>query len=249
MEALLKFSHTAQAGGANLVCFPECFLQGYLFDEGEAADLALALDSDPFARVLERLAHLDPVIVLGLIEKQGGHLFNTAVVVRHGIVLGAYRKMHLLPGESVFEEGGEYPVFEVDGVPFGINVCNDLNFPESARAVADQGAVFLVCPCNNMMGRANAERWKHRHNEIRARRAVETGLWLISSDVTGKRGDRISYGPTAVIAPDGSIVDQARLQKEGIIYHDFELPMDPIRLSVDRGACSSGSGVTSNGTG
>lgn len=242
VEILLRLASDAHAGGADLVCFPECFLQGYLFDDGEAADLALALDSDEFARVLGQMVSLDPTVVFGLIEKKRGCLFNTAVVVRHGMVLGAYRKMHLLPGECVFEAGGEIPVFEVGGVPFGINICNDLNFPDSARAVADRGAVFMLCPCNNMMGRANAERWKHRHNEIRSRRAIETGLWLISSDVTGECGDRVSYGPTAVIAPDGSVVVQARLQSEGIIYHEFE---DTLCRPVEPGTCASGSGATS----
>lgn len=249
MEMILRLCMDAQTVGADLICFPECYLQGYLFDHGEAADLALDLDSDEFARLLDRLAHLEPAVVLGLIEMNGGSLFNSAVVVRHGEILGAYRKMKLLPGESVFKEGGGYPTFEVGGVPFGINICNDLNFPEGARAVADQGARLLVCPCNNMMNRANAERWKYRHNEIRARRAAETGLWLISSDVTGEHDDRLSYGPTAVIAPDGAIVDQACLQKEGIIYHELELPKNPVRESGAPDTCSREPVVSTKGTG
>jgi len=245
VKNLLRLASDAQAGGADLICFPECFLQGYLFDEGEAVDLALTLDSDEFARVLERMTDLDPTIVFGLIEKKGGRRFNTAVAVRHGIVLGAYRKMNLLPGEDAFEAGGEVPVFEVGGIRFGINICNDLNFPKCARAVADRGAVLLLCPCNNMMGRANAERWKFRHNEIRSRRAIETGLWLISSDVTGEWGNRVSYGPTAVIAPDGSVVVQARLLREGIVYHEFKVARDPMCLPVEPGTCASDLGAPS----
>lgn len=221
VEILLSFAAKAQAGGADLVCFPECYLQGYLFDEGGAADLALDLESEEFAAILEKIAHLELTIVFGLIEKKGGQIFNTAAVVRHGRLLGCYRKMNLVSGERVFSVGNGYPVFEVDGVVFGINICNDLNFPESAKAVVDQKAKLLICPCNNMMGRANAERWEHRHNEIRSKRAVETNMWLISSDVTGTFGRRLAYGPTAIIAPDGSVLSQVRRLTEGLIFHDL----------------------------
>lgn len=223
-EILLSFTAQAHAQGADLICFPECYLQGYLFDEGEAADLALDLRSAEFAAVIKSLAHLDITIVFGLIEKKGERLHNTAVVVKQGHLLGSYRKMHLLHGESVFSAGDITPVFEVQGVVFGIAICNDLNFSESAKAVADQGASLLVCPCNNMMGLANAKQWEHRHNEIRTQRAIESELWLITSDVTGTFGDRVAYGPTAVITPDGSVIGQVPRLIEGIIYHDFALP-------------------------
>lgn len=220
-EVLLSFATEAQSEGADLVCFPECYLQGYLFDKGEAADLALDLESEEFAEVLNSLAYLDLTIVFGLIERSGELLHNTAVVVKQGRLLGAYRKMQLLPGESVFLPGDGYPVFEIQGVVFGINICNDLNFPESAQAVADQGASLLVCPCNNMMGLENAKRWEHRHNELRSPRAIESKLWLISSDVTGAFGERAAYGPTGVISPDGSVLKQVPRLTEGTIYHNF----------------------------
>lgn len=227
-EVLLSFATQAQSEGADLVCFPECYLQGYLFDKGEAVDLALDLESEEFAEVLNPLAHLDLTIVFGLIEKSGARFHNTAVVVKKGQLIGAYRKTHLLAGESVFSPGADYPIFEVQGVRFGINLCNDLNFPDSAKAVADQGATVLVCPCNNMMGLTNAKHWEPKHNEIRSQRASESKLWLVSSDVTGTFGNRAAYGPTAIIAPDGSILKQVPRLTEGIIYHDFSFE-PPIR--------------------
>ncbi len=99
-------------------------------------------------------------------------------------------------------------MFEVSGLRFGLNVCYDLRFPEGAAAVAAQGADLLVAPCNNMFSSVRAEQWKHVHNEIRAERAKETGLWLLSSDVTGARDGKVSYGPTALIDPNGDVADQ-----------------------------------------
>lgn len=212
----------AQAQGAELLVFPEGYLQGYLTDEPRARRHALNLSSPQFAAILVRLPTAGPTIVLGLIEEEHGHLFNTAVVLRHGKLVGRYRKTHLLAGETCFTPGTDTPAFEAGGVRFGINICYDTNFPGAAQAVADTGGALLVCPANNMMKRPTAEHWRDRHNPARADRCRETGLWLISSDVTGEREGRIAWGPTAVLNPEGEVVAQLPLDQPGLLV--FEMP-------------------------
>ncbi len=217
------FSEKAAAQGIQLLCFPECFLQGYLLVKEQALRHAIDLSSQAFKQLLERLPGTGPMLVIGLIEIQQGSLFNTAIVIDKGKLIGSYRKTHLLSGESIFNAGISYPIFEIDGLKFGINICYDTNFPEASHAIAVQGAHLILCPANNMMGYQKAEAYKSIHNAVRAERTKETGLWLISSDVTGKRTDRISYGPTAVIDPHGCVVAQVPLLEIGMISADIPL--------------------------
>lgn len=212
-----RYAHLAMDEGACLVCFPECYLQGYLTDEHAARRHAIDLHSAAFAAILSRLAGAKPTLVFGIIEVDSGRLFNTAVVVAGGHMVGRYRKTHLLAGESIFNPGAACPVFEAAGLTFGINICSDTRIAGSAAAVARQGAKLICCPANNMMRRDKAEKWKDRHNETRAQRAKETGLWLISSDVTGERDGRIALGPTAVIDPRGCVVAQVPLREVGMV--------------------------------
>lgn len=216
-----NYAERAWIADTSLVCFPECFLQGYLVQEELARRNAINLTSAVFSNMLRRLADAKPTLVFGMIEADAGSLFNTAVVVNRGRLVGKYRKMHLLPGESIFSPGTSCPVFEAGCLTFGINVCSDTQFPETAAAVVARGGHLIVCPANNMMRRENAEKWKHRHNEIRALRAKETGLWLVSSDVTGIRGDSIALGPTCVINPDGAVVAQVPLMEVGIVTSEI----------------------------
>src|SRR4051812_14880537 len=72
-----QYAIEATKKGADLVLFPECFLQGYLLEDGQARDNALNLKSAEFKLILKRLAHLEPVLVFGLIEIDKGKLFNT----------------------------------------------------------------------------------------------------------------------------------------------------------------------------
>ncbi|MFZ3008078.1 MAG: carbon-nitrogen hydrolase family protein [Phenylobacterium sp.] len=226
VDAALAYALTviaeATAQGAELLVFPEGYLQGYLTEEGAARRHALNLTSPPFAALLARLPATGPTIVLGLIEEEHGALFNTAAVLRDGKLVGRYRKTHLLPGEACFTPGTAAPAFEAGGVRFGINICYDTNFADTARAVAATGAALLVCPANNMMARPTAEHWRDRHNPARADRCRETGLWLISADVTGEREGRIAWGPTAVLNPQGEVVAQLPLDQPGLLV--FEVP-------------------------
>ncbi|MBM2619861.1 carbon-nitrogen hydrolase family protein [Actinoplanes sp. LDG1-06] len=188
-----------QAEGADLLVFPECFLQGY---RPEAAFVRRHAKELSDVRV-----PVTPTVVLGLIERRGNRYFNTAAVIAGGRVVGAYRKTFLTRGEKVFTAGDAYPVFPCAGVTFGVNICFDAQYPHAAAAVARQGATLLTLPAQNMMRRENAVHWQHRHNELRRRRIAETGLWLASADVTGERGPtHLGLGPTCVLNPAGEIV-------------------------------------------
>ncbi len=164
-------------------------------------------------------------MVVGLIEVANGRLFNTAIVVQRGALIGRYRKAHLLGAERVFDAGCDTPVFEIDGLRFGINICYDTNFPEAARTVAALGASLIVCPANNMLPRKSAEALKDAHNSVRAERCRETGLWLVSADVTGERDGSIAWGPTAVLNPAGEVVAQLPLGEPGLLI--FDIPRHP----------------------
>lgn len=216
-----RYAAEAQSQGIELLCFPECFLQGYLREGEQARRHALDLTSPAFAAVLERLARWKPALVFGLIEVQRGALFNTAVVVERGCLLGSYRKTHIHAGETLFQPGSSYPTFEVGRLRFGINICYDTQFAQAAAAVAAQGAQAMLCPCNNMLRRRVAEQWQDRHHQIRAERAKETRLWIISSDVTGERDDRVGLAPTSVIDPGGKQVARVPLRAVGMVVAEI----------------------------
>ncbi len=200
MACIEHFARQPDANTADLLLFPECFLQGYLVVPEHLERHAIALHSDTFASMRRRLARVRPTLVVGLIERDDGRYFNSAVVLAQGQILGTYRRTHLMPGESLFDPGDAYPIFDIGGVRFGINICSDTQFPDAAAAVAAQGAQLLLVPSQNMMRRQAAVQWKDRHHQIRTARARATGMWLVSADVTGERNDHhVGYGPTSII--------------------------------------------------
>lgn len=189
VACMLQFAKEAEEKKVDLLLFPECFLSGYILDRMYVANHAFDFESEQFTEILKQLAHIRPVLVFGVSEKKSGKYFNSAVVVNSGTIIGVYRKTHLIdPNETrIYTPGTEFPIFEIKGLKYGINICYDAQFSSAARAVAAQGAHLLLLPAQNMIRRETAEKWKYKHNEIRSERVKETGLWFISSDVTGTR--------------------------------------------------------------
>lgn len=217
------FAQQSESAHVDLLLFPECFLQGYLVEEEDLRRQALDLQSAAFASILQRLTRLRPTLVVGMIELRRGRYFNSAVVISSGRIVGVYRKTHLSAGESLFEPGGAFPVFELNGVTYGINICFDTNFADAAAPLAARGARLMLVPAQNMMKRGAAEEWKLLHNRIRAERVRETGMWLVSADVTGARDDlRVAYGPTSVMNPEAEIVAQVPLMATGMVFAEIE---------------------------
>ncbi len=222
VELIRSRAEQAHAAAADVILFPECFLQGYFTDPTNVERLAIGFDELAFAPVRQLSSQIDITFVIGLIERSPEGCHNSTAVLRGGELIACYRKRYLLQGESeAFQAGDDCPVVEVADRRVGFNICYDLQFSEAAALAATRDAEVLLCPCNNMLSRANAEAFKDQHNAIRAERCREAGLWLVSADVTGERDGRISYGPTAVLDPAGKTVEQLPLLTEGMLIADI----------------------------
>lgn len=218
---LIARAQEAFESDVDVLLFPEGYLQGYFTDAETVAKIAISTESLEFQQILALLTDMPVTVVFGFLEISEGVLYNSAAVMRAGRVSAVYRKNHLLPGEACFSRGDGYPVFSVDGITLGINICFDMQFPDAAMSVRDAGAQVILCPANNMIRRVNAEIWKDKHHELRVERARETGLWVVSADVTGERDGRIAYGPTSVINSRGEVVKQVPLMVSGFV--DIEI--------------------------
>lgn len=222
VAGLLDDLEWCDAHGIDLAVFPECFLQGYGLDRALLLQRGLELHGAGFAAVRSALAQVRATVVLGMVERQGEDLYNTAAVLGWGRLRGTYRKTH--PNERAFDVGTGFPVFGAAGWTFGINICNDANYPEAARRVADQGARVLAYPLNNMLPPDVAARWRERSPENLVRRAAENRCWVVSSDVVGYVDGWMSYGCTCIVDPGGNVVARVGEEQEGVAVHDLTWP-------------------------
>jgi len=142
---------TPDAERIDLVVLPELIVTGYRFrDRAELERLAEPIPG-PTTEAFGALARrLDLHLVIGLAERAGERVYNSAALVGPTGVVGRYRKVHLFADERrIFDAGSEpWPVFRVGDVPVGIMICFDWIYPEAARTLALHGAWVIAVPAN-----------------------------------------------------------------------------------------------------
>ena len=197
--------------GIAFLCCPEAILGGLADYAPDPQAIAIAPGA-ALDRVLAPLASEIVTLIIGFTERgEGGRIHNSAAIVHRGAVVGIYRKMHPAIRRSLYSAGAEVPVFTIDGLTFGIAICNDSNFPELVAAIAAQGAKALFIPTNNGLPRE-----RDRSGLVAEVRRVDTTharthrLWIIRADVAGDNGTLMSDGSSGIVNQEGARVGELR---------------------------------------
>jgi NAD+ synthase (glutamine-hydrolysing) len=207
--------------GAGLVVTPELSLCGY-----PPEDLVLRpAFMDACASELAALAAQvhGGVLIVGFPERHLGQRHNAMAVIRDGRVTQVYRK-RCLPNYTVFDEKryfepGDAPcVFEVDGLRYGIVICEDIWFPEPASMAQAAGAQVLVV--------ANGSPYHTRQQALRreqvAARAHETKLPVVYVNRVGGQDELVFDGASFVMDADGEVAQQLPAWHEAVALVDFD---------------------------
>ena len=99
--ALAKEGHDA---GCDLLVFPELNVTSYAIDDLHLQDATLAATRAALAEIVAASAKLTPVLVVGAALEHVGRIYNCAVVIHRGRVLGVVPKTHLPNYREFYEK-------------------------------------------------------------------------------------------------------------------------------------------------
>lgn len=217
-EAIVQRLRWATKEAVDLLVLPEAFLRGHSYNPETIRSRAHEASGAALAELSRRVAAFPVTLVVGAFEMTPPHIFNSAFVVEQGRIAGRYAKAY--PNEPGVTAGSDFPTFVRSAIRYGINVCNDANHADAAEQIARQGADLILYPLNNMLPPATAERWREKSLANLVDRARQTGCWIASSDVTDAAEGLLSYGCTAIVAPDGHVVARVPELSEGAAVYD-----------------------------
>jgi predicted amidohydrolase len=202
LEALLRLTNEAAAGGAKLIVTPEMATTAYCW----ATRDEITSDVEPVPgpttrRFAEMAADHDCWIVVGLaeVDPETDIYYNSAVLIGPEGPVGLYRKTHAYISEPKWAKDGDLglPVFETPIGRIAMTICMDACYPETARVPALAGADVICFPTNWLSEKSPSPSWMAR--------AAENGVYLVAANRYGlERGVQFSGG-SAVIDPDGSL--------------------------------------------
>lgn len=200
----------AKGLGAQLVVLPELPLQPWAPATREVRDDDAELPGGPLQQRLAAAAAEVGVAVLGgaiVRDPKSGRRENQALVVdAEGRERGRYAKLHL-PQEPGFWEADHYeagpgalPLFALHGVPFGIQICSDINRPQGAHVLAARGARLVCHP------RATEPDTFDTWRLVMRAAARTAATWIVSVSRPQPEGGTPLGGPSIAIDPMGEVV-------------------------------------------
>jgi predicted amidohydrolase len=212
------FVASAAKAGARVAVFPELFTLGFTMTPEPFAEAI----PGPTSQALAALSReFDLYLIGSLVEAHAPHPRNTAFVTApNGALIATYRKLHPFSyGEEHlhYSGGTDCPLFEVDGIPCGLQICYDLRFPEPFRVLAAKGAEVVFVPANWPARRLSA--W----STLLAARAIENQMAVCGVNRVGRDALGLDYpGRSAILDAFGEVVASGE-DAEGLVVGDINL--------------------------
>jgi predicted amidohydrolase len=138
--------------------------------------------------------------------QEGRCIYNTAIVIGKGQILGRRHKIKLFPlyqEDRFFCAGVENTVFQTHFGSLGILICFELRFTSLVLELKKQQVQMLGVPA--MWGNKRKEHWQL----FTKTRAVELQAYLIASNAWGKVGEEDYAGCSGIYDPWGSVLSYA----------------------------------------
>ncbi len=217
---ILEQMRAAEAGGADLVAFPELCLSGYppedlLFHSGFRRRIGAAL-----ARLQQASGRM--AVLVGYPEYEGSTIYNAVAVLRGGERVANYRK-RIRPNYGVFDEkryfrpGQGVCIVDVAGSPVGITVCEDLWASGPVEETAAAGARLIV---NVNASPFDIHKQAERERTVRERLATAR-VPLVYVHMVGGQDELVFDGRSFVTDARGEIVMRAPAMAAGLHFADF----------------------------
>jgi NAD+ synthase (glutamine-hydrolysing) len=237
-DSVVEVSRRLSESGVAVALFPELALTGYAVDDLLGQDVLLDAVHEGLAAIARASAELLPVIIVGAPLRHRDRLFNTAVVIHRGRVLGVVPKIHLPNYREFYERrqfasgrgmagleitvAGQSAPFGVDllfdavdvpGLTIGVEICEDMFVPvppSSGLALAGASVLVNLSGSPITIGRADTRSVLCRTQSMRCLSA-----YLYAAAGQGESTTDLSWdGQTSIFENGRQLGSGARFEEE-----------------------------------
>lgn len=252
---IIKQIEIASNNKIQIAVFPELCITGYTCQDLFEQDILLEEAEKSLDKILEYTNNLDIICIIGMPIKAENQLFNTAVVIQKGRILGIVPKT-FIPNYSEFYEKrwftssksankkeieilGQKVPFGIDllfkdkannEICFGIEICEDVwavEPPSNKLALLGANIIFNLSASNEVIGK------KEYRKELVKMQSAKTisGYVYCSSGVNESTSDVVLSGDSMIFENGSCLVNNSRFDFESnMIFTEI----DTKRLSNDR---------------
>ena len=221
--------------GAEVACFPEMSITGYI-NPAERPGAVLSLHDPAVARFVGLTCGLELTALAGLVEANpAGKPFITQLVARGGELIGFYRKNTIIDEEAEwFAPGAGVPVFEHPRCRFSLAICADIESEPVFAAGARGGAqVVFEAAAPGLYGDQAGRNWQRGYEWWRGECRAKLGAYARAHRVpiavatqAGRTVDEDFPGGGYLFGPNGACLAETPDWREQVLYAAVPLGTD-----------------------
>jgi len=216
--------------GADVVCFPECYVPGYRAPGRRVAAPEGAFLERAWSVIAAAAGRAKTAVVLGTERVADGQVLASALVIdKDGRALGFQDKVQLDPSEeNIYAHGRGRRVFQVGALRFGVVICHEgWRYPETVRWLVRNGAHAVFHP---QFHEAEAGGYRPTrfcdpansfHEKAVLCRAAENTCYFASVNYASEGSPTTS----AIARPDGTLQSFQPYGLEGLLIGDIDLTL------------------------
>ena len=218
----LEYVQRARDLSADLIAFPELTVTGYPPEDLLLKPSFIQANHEAMHEVAAASKGL--AVAVGFVDADDD-IYNACALAHDGEVVGVYHKVYL-PNYGVFDEeryfkqGRECPVFVINGVGVGLNICEDIWYPSGPTAMQREAGAQLVVNINASpyhLGKGSFRR------KMVSTRASDNELYVAYLNTVGGQDELVFDGDSAIFGPGGELVAQGPEFEETLLVADLDV--------------------------
>jgi len=216
-EKIRNYIRQAKKTGADLIAFPELALTGY-----PPEDLLLKPEfiEDSLHYLHKLLEYTEDITtIVGFAHKEDD-IYNAAAILHKKKIAGIYHK-NFLPNYGVFDEdryfqaGQEAQVYSLNGVRIGINICEDIWYPDGpTRDQALYGGAEVVINISSSPYHSGKALDRFRMLSVRA---ADNDVIVAYVNLVGGQDELVFDGNSMVFSAEGNLLCKAGSFEEELL--------------------------------
>lgn len=221
-DKIIDYIKMAEEFSPDIIAFPELALTGYPPEDLLLKPQFIRDNIEILKEIKE--AVWGTVVVVGFVDKRDD-IYNAAAIIHNKRVVDVYHKMYL-PNYGVFDEfryfqaGTRSPIYEIGDVIIGINICEDLWYPEGPVHMQSlSGAEVLIninaSPYN--IGKATFR------EKMLSTRASDNAVIVAYLNTVGGQDELVFDGQSLIINEKGEVICRGKQFEEDLIIADLNL--------------------------
>lgn len=218
-----RYIQEAKRRQADVVVFPELAITGYPPEDLLLKPGFIKANLDALDEVIRATDSITAIV--GFVELDSD-LYNSAAIITNRKMIGSARKA-FLPNYGVFDEyryfqrGTTFPVYVLDGIKIGVNICEDIWYPDGPilyQALAGDAEVII----NINASPYHADKQSMRERML-ATRAQDNAAIVVYVNMAGGQDELVFDGGSVIFSESGSLIARAHQFREEMILADLDI--------------------------